>query len=222
MLKLSNITIQVADQFLLDDTSVLITNGMKVGIVGRNGCGKSTLFKIILGTLQSHNFFGKIEFSKNKRIASVEQEIQEKELDMSILQFVLSQDQILMSYRKKIEPALPEDISEIMEQLSFLENNSAEARVAEILDGLGFEQSDFIRSVRDFSGGWRMRLALAGALFQSSNYLLLDEPTNHLDVHSKAELWDSIDKFPGSVILVTHEDDFYDGLVDLKLEFGEK
>ena len=207
MLKLSHITIQVADQFLLDDTSILITKGMKVGIVGRNGCGKSTLFKVILGTLQSHNFFGNIEFSKNKRIAYVEQEIQEQELDMSILQFVLSQDKILISYRKKLETALPEEISEIMEQLFFLENDSAEARVAEILDGLGFLQSDFIRPVRDFSGGWRMRLALAGALFQSSDYLLLDEPTNHLDIQAVIWLEKYIKRYAGTLLIISHDKD---------------
>lgn len=218
MLILSHIRLQMGNQLLLEDASTSIADGIKVGIVGKNGCGKSTLFKVILGQLD--HFSGDVEIPKNKKIAYVEQEIQN--LDESILQFVLSRDKVLMFWRTKLQNASPEELPEIMEQLSFLRSDSAESRVAEILAGLGFSQSDLGRSVRDFSGGWRMRLALAGALFQSSDYLLLDEPTNHLDLEAVLWLANYLKKYAGTLLIISHDKDLLNTTCDHILHFEGK
>ncbi|MGN0919270.1 MAG: ATP-binding cassette domain-containing protein [Alphaproteobacteria bacterium] len=218
MLILSHMTIQMGIQLLLDDASTAIADGIRVGIVGKNGCGKSTLFKVILGQLESVS--GEVEIPPNKKIAYVEQEIQN--LDTPILQFVLSRDRNLMHWRQKLEQASPEELPEIMEQLSFLGSDSAEAKVAEILSGLGFSQSDLSRPVHDFSGGWRMRLALAGALFQPSDYLLLDEPTNHLDLEAVLWLGNYLKKYTGTLLIISHDKDFLNNICDHILHFEGK
>ncbi len=218
MLTLAHIRLQMGNQLLLEDASVSISDGLKVGIVGKNGCGKSTLFKVILGQLD--NFSGDVEIPKNKKIAYVEQEIQD--LNESILQFVLSRDKVLMKWRTKLQSAEPHELPEIMEQLSFLRSDSAEARVAEILSGLGFSQSDLSRPVHDFSGGWRMRLALAGALFQTSDYLLLDEPTNHLDLEAVLWLSEYLKKYSGTLLIISHDKDLLNTICNHILHFEGK
>lgn len=218
MLILSHMTIQMGNQLLLDDASVAIADGIKVGIVGKNGCGKSTLFKVILKQLESVS--GEVEIPQNKKIAYVEQEIQN--LNEPILQFVLSRDKNLMHWRQELEQAAPEELPEIMEQLFFLKSDSAESRVAEILSGLGFSQSDLSRPVHDFSGGWRMRLALAGALFQPSDYLLLDEPTNHLDLEAVLWLENYLKKYTGTLLIISHDKDLLNNVCDHILHFEGK
>ncbi len=218
MLIISHIRLQMGNQLLLEDASAAIADGIKIGIVGKNGCGKSTLFKVILGQLD--NFSGEVDIPKNKKVAYVEQEIQN--LDESILQFVLSRDKVLMKWRQKLQNAQPEELPEIMEQLNFLRSDSAEARVAEILAGLGFSQSDLTRPVHDFSGGWRMRLALAGALFQSSDYLLLDEPTNHLDLEAVLWLENYLKKYSGTLLIISHDKDLLNTICDHILHFEGK
>ncbi len=218
MLILSHIRLQMGNQLLLEDASAAISDGTKIGVVGKNGCGKSTLFKVILGQLD--NFSGEVDIPKNKKIAYVEQEIQN--LDESILKFVLSRDKVLMYWRQKLQDADPEELPEIMEQLSFLRSDSAESRVAEILAGLGFSQSDLSRPVHDFSGGWRMRLALAGALFQSSDYLLLDEPTNHLDLEAVLWLENYLKKYTGTLLIISHDKDLLNTICDHILHFEGK
>ncbi len=218
MLILSHMVVQMGTQLLLDDASVAVADGIKVGIVGKNGCGKSTLFRVILGQLES--VAGEVEIPQNKKIAYVEQEIQN--LDAPILQFVLSRDKNLMYWRQKLQQALPEELPEIMEQLTFLRSDSAEARVAEILSGLGFSQSDLSRPVRDFSGGWRMRLALAGALFQPSDYLLLDEPTNHLDLEAVFWLENYLKKYTGTLLIISHDKELLNAICSHMLHFEGK
>ena len=215
MLILSDMTVQMGNQLLLDGASAAIADGIKVGIVGKNGCGKSTLFKVILGHLES--VIGTVEIPKHKKIAYVEQEIQN--LDTPILQFVLSRDKNLMHWRMKLQQASPDELPEIMEQLSFLNSDSAEAKVAEILSGLGFSQSDLSRPVHDFSGGWRMRLALAGALFQPSDYLLLDEPTNHLDLEAVLWLENYLKKYTGTLLIISHDKDLLNTVCSHILHF---
>ena len=218
MLILSEITIQLGNQLLLENASSSIADGTHVGIVGKNGCGKSTLFKVILGQIDT--VFGLIDIPKTKKIAYVEQEIQD--LDMSILQFVLSRYKELMFWRNKLQDYSPQELPEIMEQLDFLHSNSAEAKVAEILSGLGFSQSDLSRPVHDFSGGWRMRLALAGALFQRSDYLLLDEPTNHLDLEAVIWLENYLKAYTGTLLIISHDKDLLNNVCDHILHFEGK
>ncbi len=218
MFILSQIRLQIGTRLLLDNASTTIADGMRVGVIGKNGCGKSTLFKMILG--QSDNFTGEINYPRNKKIAYVEQEI--SNLDTPILQFVLSKDKDLMFWREKLQNAEPQDIPQIMDHLSFLHSDSAEAKVAEILSGLGFTNADLTRPIQDFSGGWRMRLALAGALFQTSDYLLLDEPTNHLDLEAVLWLESYLKKYKGTLLIISHDKDLLNSVCNHILHFEGK
>ena len=220
MIKLENITVQVASKFLLEDASAQISDGQKIGIVGKNGCGKTTLFRVLKGELEVNS--GEVQCGKNQLKAFVEQEIKESDLHKPILEYVLSKDKKLIELREKEKTAAPEDLPEIMEQLWIMESDSAEARTAEILVGLGFNQEDLARPVKDFSGGWQMRLNLAGALFQRSDILFLDEPTNHLDLEAIVWLESYLQKYKGTVLLISHDRDFLNNVCGGILHFEGK
>lgn len=206
MIKLENITVQIASKILLENASAQIADGQKIGIVGNNGCGKTTLFKVLKGEHDVN--FGEVFYPPARLKAFVEQEIREEDLQKPILKYVLGKDRKLAELRRLEQNARPEDLPEIMEQLWLIEADSAEARTAEILVGLGFNQEDLSRPVRDFSGGWQMRLNLAGALFQHSDILFLDEPTNHLDLEAIVWLEHYLQKYRGTVLLISHDRDF--------------
>lgn len=206
MIKLENITVQIASKILLENASAQIADGQKIGIVGNNGCGKTTLFKVLKGEHDVNS--GEVFCLPARLKAFVEQEIREEDLQKPILNYVLGKDRKLAELRRLEQNARPEDLPEIMEQLWLIEADSAEARTAEILVGLGFNQEDLSRPVRDFSGGWQMRLNLAGALFQRSDILFLDEPTNHLDLEAIVWLEHYLQKYRGTVLLISHDRDF--------------
>lgn len=206
MIKLENITVQIASKILLENASAQIADGQKIGIVGNNGCGKTTLFKVLKGEHDVNS--GEVFCPPARLKAFVEQEIREEDLQKPILNYVLGKDRKLAELRRLEKDARPEDLPEIMEQLWLIEADSAEARTAEILVGLGFNQEDLLRPVRDFSGGWQMRLNLAGALFQRSDILFLDEPTNHLDLEAIVWLEHYLQKYRGTVLLISHDRDF--------------
>ncbi len=218
MIRLDDITLTVAGKELISHASCQISDGQRVGIVGDNGCGKSTLFRALLGQLDP--LTGKIELPKNAVIAFVEQEI--SDTSIPILQFVLQKDVQLSVWRQKLKTASDDELAEIHEHLNLLQSDSAEGRVAAILDGLGFKQSDFNRPVHDFSGGWRMRLTLAGALFQQSDILLLDEPTNHLDLEATVWLESYLKKYTGTLLLISHDKNFLDNNCSAILHFEQK
>lgn len=221
MIKLENITVQIASKILLENASVQISDGQKVGILGANGCGKTTLFKVLKGEHDVNT--GEVIIPTKQIKAFAEQEIKESDLTKSILQYVLSKDKRLTELRQKEQTASPEDLLEIMEQLFLIEADSAEARTAEILAGLGFSQEDLSRPVKDFSGGWQMRLNLAGALFQSSDILFLDEPTNHLDLEAIVWLENYLQKYRGTLLLISHDRDFLNNVCQSILHFeGQK
>lgn len=206
MIKLENITVQIASKILLENASAQIADGQKIGIVGNNGCGKTTLFKVLKGEHDVNS--GEVFCPPARLKAFVEQEIREEDLQKPILNYVLGKDRKLAELRRLEQNARPEELPEIMEQLWLIEADSAEARTAEILVGLGFNQEDLSRPVRDFSGGWQMRLNLAGALFQRSDILFLDEPTNHLDLEAIVWLEHYLQKYRGTVLLISHDRDF--------------
>ena len=206
MIKLENITVQIASKILLENASAQIADGQKIGIVGNNGCGKTTLFKVLKGEHDVNS--GEVFCPPARLKAFVEQEIREEDLQKPILEYVLGKDRKLTELRRLEQNARPEELPEIMEQLWLIEADSAEARTAEILVGLGFNQEDLSRPVRDFSGGWQMRLNLAGALFQRSDILFLDEPTNHLDLEAIVWLEHYLQKYRGTVLLISHDRDF--------------
>ncbi len=220
MIKLEKITVQIASKFLLEEASAQISDGQKIGIVGHNGCGKTTLFRVLKGELDVNS--GEVQCSKNQLKAFVEQEIKEADLQKPILEYVLSKDKRLMALREREKTAKPEELPEIMEQLWIMESDSAEARTAEILIGLGFNQEDLEKPVKDFSGGWQMRLNLAGALFQRSDILFLDEPTNHLDLEAIVWLESYLQKYKGTVLLISHDRDFLNNVCEGIIHFEGK
>lgn len=218
MIKIDDITLMIAGKELLTGASCQISDGKKVGVIGDNGCGKSTLFKAILGQIPP--FLGEIQIPKDAVIATVEQEI--ADTGVPILQFVLNKDRALKYYREKLQTATDAELVEIHEHLRRLGSDSAESRVAAILHGLGFAQEDFSRPIHDFSGGWRMRLTLAGALFQNSDILLLDEPSNHLDWEAVIWLENYLKKYRGTLLLISHDKEFLDNNCEEILNFENK
>lgn len=201
MIDINDITVRIGSKVLLENASAHLSDGWKIGIVGANGCGKSTLFKVLLGELETET--GEVFFPREARVSSVAQEI--KEIDLPVLEFVLSQDKERSELLKKLETAPETELAEIHERLNIIEASSAEARASAVLRGLGFGEADLSRPVREFSGGWRMRLALAAALFRPSDILLLDEPTNHLDLEASVWLENHLKKYRGTLLLISHD-----------------
>ncbi|MBR0657028.1 ABC-F family ATP-binding cassette domain-containing protein [Plastoroseomonas arctica] len=210
ILALRDLTIRVAGRALLDGASLQIDAGHKVGLVGKNGAGKSTLLKAITGELQVDG--GDIQFSARARMGHVAQEAAAG--PDSILTVVLSADTERASLLAESETAEGARLGEIHDRLIAIRADSAPARAAIVLAGLGFDAAAQARKISDFSGGWRMRVALAQALFLEPDLLLLDEPTNHLDLEAALWLEGWIAKFSGAVILVSHDRGLLDRAVD--------
>ncbi|MBD5398785.1 ABC-F family ATP-binding cassette domain-containing protein [bacterium] len=215
MINIENITVYMQSRTLLENASVQISDNQKIGIVGLNGCGKSTLFKIIKGELEPTD--GKITISNNQIISYVEQEFYDT--NIPVMDFVLSKDKRLMQTRAKLQTATPEELPEIYEELRILDSDSREAQIANILSGLGFDDEDLTRPISDFSGGWRMRLALAGALFKYSDILLLDEPTNHLDLEASIWLMSYLKKYKGTLIIISHDKNILNDICENIIHF---
>ena len=179
MLSISDISVRVAGRLLIDHGSAQITPGARVGLVGRNGTGKSTLFKAIRGELATES--GTITLPPRWRIGSLAQEAPDG--PESLIEVVLKADVERDTLLREADIASdPHRIAEIQTRLVDIDAHSAPARAAAILGGLGFSSADQARSCAEFSGGWRMRVALAATLFAAPDLLLLDEPTNYLDL----------------------------------------
>ena len=175
MLRVNDISYSIEGRPLFDGASAVIPNGHKVGLVGRNGAGKTTLFKLIRGELSLDG--GDISLPARAKIGGVAQEVPSS--DTSLLETVLQADTERASLLAEAETTQsPDRISEIQTRLADIDAWSAEARAATILKGLGFDDEEQLKPCSDFSGGWRMRVALAAVLFAQPDLLLLDEPTN--------------------------------------------
>lgn len=218
MIDINDITVRIGSKVLLDHASAHISDGQKVGLIGVNGCGKSTLLRVLRGQLDTES--GNIALPSAARVVTVEQEI--NDIDLPILEFVLAQDKERDGLLKRLKNASVEELGEIHERLNAIGASSAEARAAVILNGLGFKNSDFIRPVREFSGGWRMRLALAAALFQPSDILLLDEPTNHLDLETSIWLENHLKKYRGTLLIISHDRTILNSLCGYIVHFDNK
>ncbi|MCR5506325.1 MAG: ABC-F family ATP-binding cassette domain-containing protein, partial [bacterium] len=218
MINIENLTVYMKSRPLLEDTSVHISDGQKIGIVGVNGSGKSTLFRVLKGELEPTS--GRVSFSSNQKIAFVEQEFYD--IEKTVLDFVLSKDKDLMLARQKLTSCQPEELPEIYDELKRLESDTAEGRVSRILSGLGFTEDDLQKKVSDFSGGWRMRLALAGALFRYSDILLLDEPTNHLDLEASIWLENYLKKYSKTLLIISHDRNLLNSICDGIIHFENK
>ena len=202
MLKISDITYSVAGRTLVENTSVTIPTGHKVGLVGRNGSGKTTLFKVIRGEMVLDT--GNVSMPKGWKIGGVSQEVPGNEV--SLIDTVLRADTEREALLAESESATdPGRISEIQTRLSDIDAWSAEARAATILRGLGFTHDEQLQPCSAFSGGWRMRVALAAVLFSEPDLLLLDEPTNYLDLEGALWLEAYLVKYPHTVLIVSHD-----------------
>ncbi len=211
MLTISDVTFRIGGRTLLEKASVVIHDGAKVGLVGRNGTGKTTLFNLISGDLPSES--GSIELKRGARIGRVAQEA--PGTDISLIEFVLAADTERASLLEEAETATdPHRIADIQIRLADIEAHSAESRAATILAGLGFDATDQRRACADFSGGWRMRVALAAVLFMQPDLLLLDEPTNYLDLEGTLWLTTYVQRYPYTVLLISHDRDLLDTAVD--------
>lgn len=220
MLSITDISIRLAGRLLIDHGSAQILPGARVGFVGRNGVGKSTLFRAIRGELPSET--GRITIPPRWRIGSLAQEAPDG--PESLIEVVLKADLERAALLHEAETAHdPIRIADIQTRLVDIDAHSAPARAAAILSGLGFSTADQARSCSEFSGGWRMRVALAATLFAAPDLLLLDEPTNYLDLEGTLWLEDHLASYPRTVIVISHDRDLLDTSVDqiLHLDRGK-
>ncbi|AUH35502.1 ABC-F family ATP-binding cassette domain-containing protein [Paracoccus tegillarcae] len=204
MLRIDDISYSIQGRPLFEGASVSIPTGHKVGLVGPNGAGKTTLFKLIRGELALDG--GEISLPSRARIGGVAQEA--PGTATSVLDTVLEADEERAALLAESETATdPQRIADIQTRLTDIDAWSAEARAASILDGLGFSNDDQARPSADFSGGWRMRIALAGVLLSQPDLLLLDEPTNYLDLEGALWLETYLARYPHTVIVISHDRD---------------
>mgnify|MGYP005989011705 FL=1 len=202
MINFKDISFSIGGVSLFENSSAFVPTGHKVGIVGRNGTGKTTLFKLILKELVLDS--GIIEVPKNFKIGSVAQEAPSSE--ETLLETVLSADIERTELLKDSETETdPNKIASIHVRLADIDAYSAEARASTILSGLGFAQENQNKPCSSFSGGWRMRVALASVLFSNPDLLLLDEPTNYLDFEGTVWLENFLQKFKNTVLVISHD-----------------
>ena len=210
LLVISGASIRLGGRPILDGADLTVDPGRRIGLVGRNGAGKSTLLRAIIGELPLDG--GDIRLAARARIATVAQEARSG--DASPLDTVLRGDPERLALLAEADTAEPHRLAEVHERLRAIGADAAPARAAAILAGLGFDEATQARPVQEFSGGWRMRVALATALFANPDLLLLDEPTNHLDLEAALWLESWLARFPGAALLVSHDR----GLLDRAVE----
>ncbi|HET7557849.1 MAG TPA: ABC-F family ATP-binding cassette domain-containing protein, partial [Rhodanobacteraceae bacterium] len=212
MISFRNFALRRGQRLLLSEVDLALHAGWRVGVVGRNGCGKSSLFAALMGELEADR--GDLDVSGKLRIASVAQET--PSLPDAALDFVLGGDvQVAAAMRAESEALAREDyeaVAQAHHRLEELNGYDAPARAGRLLHGLGFPAETHSRAVSEFSGGWRVRLNLARALMMPSDLLLLDEPTNHLDLDAVLWLEQWLLKYPGTLLLISHDREFLDGV----------
>ena len=202
MLHINDLTYRVGARLLFDEATVHIPKGHKVGLVGRNGTGKSTLFKLINGDLPCDS--GAINLRPGARLGTLAQEAPSG--PDSLIDTVLAADTERAELLAEAETATdPQRIADVHHRLADIDAHGAPARAARILSGLGFDEAAQARACSDYSGGWRMRVALAGVLFARPDVMLLDEPTNHLDLEATMWLEGYLATWPGTFILISHD-----------------
>ena len=219
MLVIDDLTVRIAGRSLLENASARITPGARVGLIGRNGTGKSTLFNVITGEMGAET--GSIEIPPRWRIGRLAQEAPNG--PESLLEVVLQAPSERTQLMEEAETATdPHRIADIQTRLADIGAHAAPARAAAILSGLGFSTADQARPCTEFSGGWRMRVALAATLFSEPDLLMLDEPTNYLDLEGTLWLQDHLSTYPHTMIIVSHDRDLLDNAVNQILALEAK
>lgn len=222
MIRIDQITLMRGTKILLEEASAEIQPGQSVGIIGRNGCGKSSLFALIRGDLQVDA--GNINVTRTWEMVSVQQET--PAVDMPALEYVIEGDTKVTKIKQQLAEAETnnngEQIAYLHDLLAIEGGYDIESRAAIILQGLGFKQHELHNHVTAFSGGWRMRLNLARALICRSDLLLLDEPTNHLDLDAVIWLERWLKQYPGTLLLISHDRDFLDNTMTHILSFEQQ
>ena len=214
MITLNAVSLLRSGKVLLENASAIIHSGQHVGLVGANGCGKSSLLAMLTGHL--HPDKGDLSFDVGRGLAHMAQEIHA--LDQNAVEYVLDGDEQLRLIEKKIAEAESgekhERLAELHEQLLQADGYTARSRAEQMLHGLGFNHQELSKNVRDFSGGWRMRLNLARTLMCPSDIMLLDEPTNHLDLDAIVWLESYLKRYAGTLVIISHDRDFLDAVTN--------
>ncbi len=213
MLALNRAALRRGRQLLFEDATFQVHRGQRVGVVGRNGCGKSSLFALLTGDLETDR--GDVSVPRDAVIASVRQETPAS--DRSALDTVIDGDrelrQVLDGIAEREAAGRTDELQPLLERMEDIDGFTAETRAGKLLHGLGFSPEDAARPVREFSGGWRMRLNLAQALMCRSDLLLLDEPTNHLDLDAVIWLQTWLATYRGTLLLISHDREFLDSFI---------
>ena len=211
MLTIQNLTYKIGARTILDNCSLNVMDSWKVGVVGANGAGKSTLFKLIAGELQAAG--GSISMPARQRFAMVRQDM--PETDDALLDVVLAaHTEMAQLWADSLTETDPDKLGDIYHRLDELDAYSAPAKAATLLTGLGFKDSQLTEPFSSFSGGWRMRVALASVLFLEPDFLLLDEPTNHLDLEAIMWLETYLASYPHSMMVISHDRDLLNKCID--------
>ena len=214
MITLNEISLLRSGKILLEDASAIIHSGQHVGLVGANGSGKSSLLAMLTGGL--HPDKGNLSFDVGRGLAHMAQEI--LALDRNSVEYVLDGDEQLRKIERQITIAETsekhEHLAEFHEQLLQADGYTARSRAEQLLHGLGFNHQELQKNVKDFSGGWRMRLNLARTLMSPSDVMLLDEPTNHLDLDAIVWLENYLKRYPGTLLIISHDRDFLDAVTN--------
>ncbi|MEP1595618.1 MAG: ATP-binding cassette domain-containing protein, partial [Halieaceae bacterium] len=218
MIILSQISLRRGSKLLLQNADITIQPGQRLALIGANGCGKTSLFALLLGELGADS--GDIQGMNNLRLAHMAQEVASTSLAAG--EYVLRGDSHLAELRDQLAAREAEEDFEgaatLHTKLEEIDGYSAERRVDRLLQGLGFAEGAAARPVTDFSGGWRIRLNLARALMTPSDILLLDEPTNHLDLDATLWLQQWLQTYPGTLLMISHDRDFIDATCERILQ----
>jgi ATP-binding cassette subfamily F protein 3 len=211
MLSIANLSYKIGARTIIKECSLNLMDGWKIGVIGQNGAGKSTLFKLIAGDLKPDG--GSISMTARLRMGMVRQDI--PETDTPLIDIVLAANEEMAALWKASETEEdPNKLADIYQQLADMDAYSAPAKASTLLTGLGFKEHQLTEPFSSFSGGWRMRVALAAALFVEPEILLLDEPTNHLDLEAIMWLETYLANYPHTLLIISHDRDMLNKCID--------